>query len=206
MSLTPLQRRVVELAYSHRRTHLSSALTAVGLIADIYAERAERDPFILSCGHAFLALAVVLEAHYGLTAPDLLARHGVHPRRSEADHIWYTTGSLGCGITAACGFAHADRTRRVDCLISDGECAEPDVFGALDFARDHALHNLRVHVNLNGWSAYRSTTDLGLAERLRAFWPPVIIHYTSHALHPALTGLAGHYHHLSLAEYQDLLS
>lgn len=205
MTLTPLQRRCIDLAYKHRRGHLSSALTAVGIIADIYSVRRPTDPFILSCGHAFLALAVVLEHHHGLDAEELLLRHGVHPHRSAPDQVWYTTGSLGCGITAACGFALAGRTRAVDCLISDGECAEPDVFGALDFARDQHLDNLRVHVNLNGFSAYRAVDRSALGARLLAFWDRVILHHTSLDSIPALAGLDGHYRHLTAADYQEII-
>lgn len=204
MTLTHLQRRCVDLAYRHRRAHVSSALTAVGIIADIYSTRRPGNPFILSCGHAFLALAVVLEHYHGLDAEDLILRHGCHPRRSAPDLIWYTTGSLGCGITAACGFALADRTRPVDCLVSDGECAEPDVFGALDFARDHRLDNLNIHVNLNGWAAYRPVDRQNLAARLLAFWDRVIIHHTTLDTHPVLAGLAGHYRILTEADYLEL--
>lgn len=199
--LTPLQRRIVDISYKRRSSHLSSCLTAVGIIDQIYSERRETDPFILSCGHAFLALAVVLESRYGFNAEALVEKHGTHPTRDDGDKVWFTTGSLACGITAACGFALADRARNVHVLISDGECGEPDVFSALAFARKNRLDNLKVHVNVNGYTAYDKVDVPYLISRLHTTWPSVNIHLTSNDAFPGLSGLKGHYKVLTEEEY-----
>lgn len=206
MAITSLQRRTLEIAYKHRLSHIGSCISAVGILDSIFAAKASDEPLILSAGHCGLALYVCLEKWEHRDAEDLMERHGTHPSRDAADGIWYTTGSLGCGITAACGFALADRNRRVHCLVSDGECGEPDVFGALAFAHDNRLDNLRVHVNANGYSAYGSVDITYLSARLRATWDRVIIHHTSAVTLPGLAGLSAHYTTLSEEGYYAAIS
>ena len=57
--MNKLEKRVVELSYKHGLTHLSSVLTSVNVIDKIYQVKEKTDPFILSNGHAALALYVV---------------------------------------------------------------------------------------------------------------------------------------------------
>lgn len=199
-----LRLRILDISCRHKLGHISSCLTALDIIDEIYAQKLDNEPFILSSGHAFLALAVVLESRYRLDAEDMIERHGVHPTRNLGDKVWYTTGSLGCGITAACGFALADRTRKVYCLISDGECSEPDVFGALNFARDNSLDNLIVYVNINGYSAYKKLDISSLICRLKAFWDKIEIRLTDNDALPYLSGIDGHYKVLNDDEYREI--
>ncbi len=204
--MNPLKNRILDISFARRLSHISSCLTAVDIIAEIYDKRKPDDPFILSCGHAFLALAVVLDSKGLANAEDLVDRHGVHPTRDMANGVWYTTGSLGCGITAACGFALADKTRDVYCLISDGECAEADVFSSLNFAREQGLNNLHVYVNINGYSAYAKLDAEHLIARLLVTWDKVNIRRTDNDSIPFLGGLDGHYKVLTEAEYRMLLT
>ena len=100
-----LERRIIELSYKHGLTHLSSCLTSVNVIDKIYQVKKKTDPFILSNGHAFLALCVVLEKWEGKDAEKLWKKHGTHPNRDLEDGIYCSTGSLGMGITVAVGMA-----------------------------------------------------------------------------------------------------
>lgn len=202
--LNALELRILEISYRNKLSHISSCLTAVNIIDEIYNVKKDQEPFILSCGHAFLALAVVLEKRYGTNAGLLIEKYGTHPTRNKDDRIWFTTGSLGCGITAACGFALADRNRQVYCLISDGECAEPEVFSALNFAREVELNNLHIYVNLNGYSAYKKIYTTSLCERLMKFWDKVNIVFTKSPLSD-FDGIDGHYKTLNETEYNEII-
>src|SRR5689334_7883129 len=119
--MNPLQNRIKTISRKLNLSHLGSNLTAVGIIDRIYQKRKPHEPFVLSCGHAGLALYVVLEKYLGKNAEELYLKHGTHPNRDIENGIYCSTGSLGWGLTIAAGMAFADRERNVWCLISDGE-------------------------------------------------------------------------------------
>lgn len=157
--MTPLERRILDLSYKHQLSHIGSCLTAVAIIDRIYDRitNERNGKFILSCGHAGLALYVVLEKYFGIDAEKLLERHGVHPNLDHGAGIHCSTGSLGQGITIALGMALADRSRNVYCLLSDGECGEGSVYEALHCQSKYDVTNLKIYCNNNGWSAYEKT-------------------------------------------------
>src|SRR5258708_9487054 len=130
-TLNKLKRRVLEISFKHKLSHLGSCLTALPIIVEIYEERKENEPFILSSGHAGLGLYVVLEHFEGHDAEMLFNLHGVHPNRDLEHGIYCSTGSLGQGLPIAVGMALADRNKNVYCLISDGECSEGSIHEAI---------------------------------------------------------------------------
>ena len=119
-----LQKRIIDITYVEKLSHLSSTLSALPIIKEIYDLKNEDDVFILSNGHAGLALYVVLEHKYNIDAVSLLHKHGIHPSKDLENKIYCSTGSLGSGLPIAVGHALADRSKNVYCLISDGEAAE----------------------------------------------------------------------------------
>jgi transketolase len=159
MSITPLERRVLELSYRHGLSHLGSCLTCVGLIDKVYSTKRPDDLFLLGEGHAGLALYVVLEKHYGANPEMALKRFGIHAARwQEYDYpnpsrpIWsipISSGSLGQVESAAPGFALANPNRRVYLLSSDGGMQEGVCWSALRMKADLRLHNLIWTVNAN---------------------------------------------------------
>ena len=74
----------------------------------------------------------------------------------EEAGIFCSTGSLGLGITIALGRAVANKNRKVWVLVSDGECAEGSVWEALKTIVEQDITNIEVHVNANGYAAYRN--------------------------------------------------
>ena len=74
-----LVKRLIDITYHERLSHLSSTLSALPIIEEIYAVKEDDEVFILSNGHAGLALYVVLEQKYGIDAVMLLHKHGIHP-------------------------------------------------------------------------------------------------------------------------------
>src|SRR5688572_11755718 len=152
--MTKLERRILDISYKHKLSHIGSCLTAVDIIDKIYAKKKPDERFVLSCGHAGLALYVVLEKYGYGDAEELLEKCGVHPDRLAAKVIDCSTGSLGHGLPIALGMALADMDKNVYCLISDGECSEGSIYEALNVKVKYSINNLIVHTNVNGWSAY----------------------------------------------------
>ena len=101
--LNKLEKRVLEISYNKKLSHISSCLTAVNLIDNIYKIKKSEDIFILSSGHAGLALYCILEKYEGKNAEELFDKHGVHPNRNLEDGIYCSSGSLGSAITIAAG-------------------------------------------------------------------------------------------------------
>ena len=168
-TLKELEKRIISLSYKKRLSHLGSCLTALPIIWGIHNLKKPNEVFVLSSGHAGLALYVVLEKVYGHNAEKLFNKHGVHPNRDIRNHIWASTGSLGHGIGISVGMALADRSRSVYCLLSDGECAEGSVWEALEIMRDQKVKNLKVFCNINNYGAYRKIDGKRLAKRLKEY-------------------------------------
>ena len=164
----------------------------------------DEDIFIMSNGHACVAMYVVIEKYFGIDAVELLQKYGEHPKRNEEDKIYCSTGSLGMGITVATGRALANKNRDVYCLISDGECAEGSVWEALRFIKEKKLSNLHIYVNANGWAAY-DTVDLSYLEnRLKSFLPSINFIETTVDWY-GLSGQSAHYTNLTNEQYESAL-
>lgn len=189
-----MEKRIVELTHKHKLGHLGSCLTALPILDHIYRTKKDSDIVVLSSGHAGLALYVVLEEYEGRDADALVEKHGVHPNRDLENGIHVSTGSLGSGILVAVGYAVADRSRDVHVVLSDGECAEGSVWEALAFAYKHNLTNLKVHVNVNGYSAYDPVNKWYLWLRLKAFFWRTQVWFTKTPPIAFLEGLKAHYH------------
>src|ERR1022692_4593410 len=144
--------------------HIGSCLCVVEIIAALYSgvlripspSSPDRDRFILSKGHAALALyaALVLRGSLPEDALDSFCGDGsllgVHPEAALTG-VDFSTGSLGQGLSIAVGSALAarmqDSSRRSFCLISDGECNEGSVWEAAMFAAHHRLGNLKAVID-----------------------------------------------------------
>jgi len=203
--MVDLKKRILEIAYKHKLGHLGSYLSAAGIVDEIYENKNPDDIFILSSGHAALALYAALEKYEGKDAEELFLKHGGHPHRDEENGIYCSTGSLGLGITVAVGRALANKNRKVHVLISDGESAEGSVWEALRFIKESNLPNIEVYVNVNGYAAYDKVDVKYLVDRLKVFLPTINIRYTSVNQYPFLRGLNAHYHVMSEQDYKSTL-
>ena len=203
--MVDLKKRILEIAYKHKLGHLGSYLSAAGIVDEIYENKNPDDIFILSSGHASLALYAALEKYEGKNAEELFLKHGGHPHRDEENGIYCSTGSLGLGITVAVGRALANKNRKVHVLISDGESAEGSVWEALRFIKESNLSNIEVYVNVNGYAAYDKVDVKYLVDRLKVFLPTINIRYTSVNQYPFLRGLNAHYHVMSEQDYKSTL-
>lgn len=173
---------ILEISKRLGLSHIGSNLTALPIIEEIFKIKKLDEKFVLSNGHAGLALAVVM---YGDKAEDII-KENIHADRSWCD---CSTGSLGhFGI--AVGMALSDRTKNVYVMVSDGEMAEGSCWEALRIAGEQKLYNLKVYVNANGFASYQSV-DLDLLEnRLRTFFP---VEFRRTINPEGFEGLKGHY-------------
>ena len=163
-----LRRRILEISYERKLSHLGSCLSAVDIIYAVYMTKKDDERFVLSSGHAGVALYVVLEER-GLLAPSFINDLHIHPDRNQKIGIDVSTGSLGQGLPIALGLALADRNKNVYCLISDGECSEGSVWEALRVGIEQKLGNLKIVVNANGWGAYNPVSLPLLLKRINGF-------------------------------------
>jgi len=204
-----LARRLIEITYKEKLSHLSSCLSALPILEEIYSKKKDDEVFILSNGHAGLALYVILEEKYGIDPIALLHKHGIHPGKDLENKLYCSTGSLGSGLPIAVGHALADRTKNVYCMISDGECAEGSIWESLRFIHTAKLDNLHVYANINGMSAYEYIDVPYLIERLKAFLPEINLKVTPplsirFVNKKQISGLITHYHVIKDDEYEEV--
>lgn len=164
-----IRRRILEISYQSEFSHLGSCLSAVDSIDAVYRVKKKNEKFVLSNGHAGVALYVILEKYGLIKDPDILKNLHVHPDRNEDLGIHVSTGSLGQGLPIALGIALADRSKNVYCMISDGECPEGSVWEALRVAKEQRVSNLKVILNANGWGAYDPIAIKPLTGRFKGF-------------------------------------
>lgn len=200
-NMDQLKSRVLDIAYKHKLSHLGSYFSSLSLIDKIYSIMKKDDIFILSSGHAALALYAVLEKYKGLDAEELYLKHGCHPHLDEPNHLYCSTGSLGMGLTVAVGRALANPDKDVYCLISDGECSEGSIWESLQFVYKQNIKNIKVFVNVNGYCAYDKIDKTYLINRLKSFLPEINIELTDVNHFSFLKGLNAHYHIMSENDY-----
>ena len=120
----------------------------------------DRDRFVLSKGHTAPALYAALANRGYFEVSELKAFRNAssflqgHPDMKHTPGVDMTTGSLGLGISAACGMALSgkisDKDYRVYAVLGDGETEEGQVWEAAMFAAHYKLDNLCIFVDFNG--------------------------------------------------------
>jgi len=170
--LSPLQkqlrRRLLEIIYREKQSHLGSCLSALDIMIAVYGTKQTDDRFVLSNGHAGFALYVLLEKEGLLDLASLDKLH-IHPDRALEKGIHVSTGSLGQGFPIALGMAMADPKRNIYCLISDGECSEGSIWESLRILVEQNVRNLKLIVNVNGWAAYKAVVPQRLKAQFEGF-------------------------------------
>lgn len=197
-----LKKTILEISYKHKLGHLGSYFSSIDIIDEIYSKMGKDDIFVLSSGHAAVALYACLEKYHKIDAEQLFLKHGGHPHRDEDDKIHCSTGSLGLGITIALGRAIANPHRKVWVLVSDGECAEGSVWESLKTIKEQNISNIEIHVNMNGYAAYMKVDTTYLTQRLLVFLPEIKIHHTSVEQFSFLRGLNAHYFIMKEEDYK----
>lgn len=151
--------------------HLGASLSAADLLVALYFSELDvrpddprwdnRDRFVLSKGHASLALYATqaLRGYLPLgemrTFGQLDSRLQGHPDMTRLASIDMSSGALGAGFSAAVGMALGSQLRgtseRTYALLGDGECQEGEVWEAAFIAARYRLAALVAIVDLNGY-------------------------------------------------------
>ena len=161
---------IIEGVYSAGCGHPGGSLSIADILTYLYFDKMnidpknpkwdERDRFVLSKGHTAPALYSVL-AHRGYFPIEVLktlrktdSMLQGHPDMKGTPGVDMTTGSLGLGISAACGMALSAKVYgkgyRTYAIIGDGESEEGQVWEAAMFAAHYKLDNLVAVLDLNG--------------------------------------------------------
>jgi len=194
------KRQIIKHSFENQLAHVSSCLNTVEPLRDIYMSKRPDDKVVLSAGHCYLALRVILE-DLGLDVPKDFK---THPDRGGDVHC--STGSLGMGFPISLGLALSRPERTVYCVTSDGEWSEGSMWEALRMMADLPVPNIQLWIIANGYSAYDNLSITDLEDRIRSFIkkaPGQVIVYRPEPI-PYLEGVAGHYAKLTKEQHDDL--
>ena len=164
-----LRLHVIEMTTAAGSGHPGGSLSAADFIATLYFRELNHDPknpqwedrdrFVLSKGHVAPVLyAALAETGYFpvdelITLRKLGSRLQGHPVRGKVPGVEMSTGSLGQGLSMACGIAMAGKLDgkdyKVYCLLGDGELQSGQNYEAMMFAAAKHLDNLIAVVDRN---------------------------------------------------------
>lgn len=165
-----VRRGIIEGTHAAKSGHPGGSLSSAEIFTYLYFEemnvdpkdpkKADRDRFVLSKGHTAPGLYSVLAEKGYFPASDLKSLRHVgshlqgHPCATHTPGVDASSGSLGQGISVACGMAMSAKLFkddfRVYTLLGDGEIEEGQVWEAAMFAGFRKLDNLCVIVDNNG--------------------------------------------------------
>ena len=171
---------IIEAVHSAKSGHPGGSLSVADALTYLYFEEmnidpknpkwAERDRLVLSKGHTAPALYSVLANRGYFPVEDLKTFRQIdsylqgHPDMKGVPGVDMTTGSLGLGISAACGMALAAKIKGADyrtyAIVGDGESQEGQVWEASMFAAHYKLDNLCVYLDWNGLQIDGKITDV----------------------------------------------
>ena len=180
---------ILSAIHSAGKGHIGGAYSIVEILVSLYHGKVLkydssnpkwelRDRFILSKGHAGIALYAILadldyfpkEELNFLNKGRLLGEHP-DPRIPGVEVL---SGSLGHGLSIGSGMALADKmeknSRKTFVLMGDGECYEGSVWEAAMFAAHHKLHSLCGIVDRNGLITHGSTESINRLEPFKDKW------------------------------------
>ncbi len=188
-----LRLNVIKMVGVGQKGHLGGSCSLSEIVTVLYFYRMkhdqhnpkweDRDRFLLSKGHAALIqyAALVESGYFPRAEMDKVKHLGAmlqgHPEMKTTPGIEGNTGSLGQGLSMACGMAAGIRLDRkkskVYCIIGDGEIAEGQIWEAAMTASYYKLDNLIIFLDKNNLQATGPITDRydtnPLAEKWKAF-------------------------------------
>ena len=171
---------ILEGTYNAGSGHPGGSLSCADILAYLYfaelnvdpadPKKADRDRFVLSKGHAAPALYAALALRGFFPMEDIKTLRKIdshlqgHPDMNKTPGVDISTGSLGIGVSNACGMAIAAKLQnkdyRVYAITGDGELQEGQIWESAMFASHYGLDNLIVFADANKLQIDGRTTDV----------------------------------------------
>lgn len=135
-----------------------------------------KDFFILSKGHAggIIYAALAEKGFFPLKRLETYCKNGStlsgHISHHKVPGVFFSSGSLGHGLSVSCGLALSNKKKKVFNLMSDGELDEGSNWEAILFASHHKLVNLVNIVDYNKIQSIKSVKETLNLEPLRKKW------------------------------------
>ncbi|ONK10463.1 transketolase [Streptomyces sp. MP131-18] len=184
-----IRHHIVDMCGAPEGGHLGGSMSAADILAVLYfsvlrvdparPRHQDRDIFLLSKGHAAIALYATL-AERGFLPVAELGGFGNRPGRlmghpvTAVPGVDMPTGSLGHGLSLGIGFAMAARwaasRRRTFVLLGDGELQEGSCWEAVMAGAGHGVDNLVAIVDRNGLQLASGTEQVCPVEPLAGRW------------------------------------
>ena len=187
-----LRKNILDMSLSAgaASSHFGGALSCIDIISVLFQnvinydnknfKDISRDRFVLSKGHACMALYSILYELGILSNSELNSfekSHSIllgHPVQNLDKGIELSTGSLGMGISISMGFAIAAKRKKLDSkiytIIGDGECNEGSVWEVAMSAPKFKLDNFVVIVDRNNYQQTGSSNDILNLNSLTSKW------------------------------------
>ncbi len=185
-----IRKHIIEMLYRAESGHPGGSLSAVDAIVALYFKHMRYDPtkpkdpnrdrFILSKGHAAPALYATLAERGFFDVKELNTLRKIncmlqgHPVCLYTPGIEASTGSLGHGLSFACGVALAGKLDKkkyqVYTMLGDGETAEGQIWEAASAASHYRLDNLTALIDRNFLQIDGSTEDVMKLESIKDRW------------------------------------
>lgn len=190
---------IIEEVHSAKSGHPGGSLSIADIITYLYFKEmnidpnnpnmADRDRLVLSKGHTCPALYAALaeKGYFDVSLLKTFRKMGSilqgHPDMKNIPGVDMSSGSLGQGISAACGMALAakfdKKNYRVFAILGDGEIEEGQVWEAFMFASHYKLDNLCAIIDRNGLQIDGACKDVmstePLEDKMKAFGFNVIV-------------------------------
>lgn len=188
-----LRKDILTEVFSASSGHPGGSLSIVEILTSLYYDEMnidpanphmeDRDRFVLSKGHACPALYAVLAEKGFFPKEELKKFRQVdsilqgHPDMKKVSGVDMSTGSLGQGLSAACGMAMSSKMYsspwNVYAIVGDGEVQEGIIWEAAMSAANYKLDNLAVFLDSNGLQIdgrVEDVMDIGLInDKFKAF-------------------------------------
>jgi transketolase len=166
----------IEMAFSAGKGHMGGTLSCVDMLVSLYYGGIMdlnpfdpfRDRFILSKGHACLALYSILN-DLGILSKEALKTYGENGGLGgqldiSIPGVDWNTGSLGHSLGVCAGMAMASKLEKDNSfhactLVGDAECAEGSIWESLMFITEHKLGNVTLMIDRNRLSVTEVLDD-----------------------------------------------
>ena len=170
MTACRIRMGIINATHGAKAGHPGGSLSATEMFTYLYFKEMnvdpanpkweDRDRFVLSQGHCAPAIysALANRGYFPVEELKTLRKHGSrlqgHPDMTLTPGVDMSAGSLGLGISSACGMALSAKVSndsyRVYTILGDGETEEGQVWEACMFAAHYKLDNLCVIIDWNG--------------------------------------------------------